>query len=205
MLCVDKIVWKPSTLLYPLPVVMVSCQYGVSLPNIITIAWTGTICSAPPMVSISVRPERYSHELIARAQEFVVNVPSVAQAWATDYCGVVSGRSVDKFAKTGLTPGPSTTVSAPIITECPLNIECRVQKTMELGTHTIFMADVVGVQATADLMTADNRLALEKAGLITYAHGHYYALGRSLGHFGFSVKKKGSPRQRTVSRRQKVR
>ncbi len=186
-----KVTMKPSTLLSPVPVVLVSCG-GTSpgeKPNLITIAWAGTVCSEPPMLSISVRPERHSFGLISKADEFVVNVPAIGQAWATDWCGVVSGRDEDKFARTGLTPGPALAVRPPIVQECPLNLECRVRQTLELGTHVMFVAEIVAVQASAALMTPGNRLALEKAGLLAYAHGHYHVLGRRLGHFGFSVRK----------------
>jgi len=185
-----KLQWKPSTLLYPAPAVMVTCIAPDGRPNIITLAWAGTTCSDPPMLSIAIRPDRYSHPLIKESGEFVVNIPSVALAWATDYCGVTSGRNVDKFAKTRLTPAPALLVKPPIIAECPINIECKVTETLNLGSHTMFLAKVVAIQASEELMTADGRLALEKAGLFAYAHGHYYALGKRLGHFGYSIRKK---------------
>jgi flavin reductase (DIM6/NTAB) family NADH-FMN oxidoreductase RutF len=185
-----KIVWKPGTMLNPVPVVMVTCAEKGQRPNIITIAWAGTVCSEPPMLSISIRPERYSHDIIKRTGEFVVNVPSVREIRAADTCGVVSGRDVDKFEKTGLTPAPASKVGPPIIQECPLALECRVRKTVELGTHTMFVAEIVAVQVSESLMTAGGRLALEKAGLAAFAHGGYYALGRKLGYYGFSVRKK---------------
>ena len=192
---VRKIPMKPSTLLSPVPVVLVSCggTRPDEKPNLITIAWAGTVCSEPPMLSISVRPDRHSYELIRQSGEFVVNVPSARQAWATDWCGVVSGRDEDKFAKTGLTPGPALQVRPPIVQECPLNIECRVRQTLELGSHVMFVAEVVAIQVSQSLMTPLNRLALETAGLLAYAHGHYYVLGRQLGHFGFSVRKQPAP------------
>ena len=190
-----KISLKPATLLSPLPVVLVSCggTQPAEKPNLITIAWAGTVCSEPPMLSISVRPERYSYELIRQSGEFVVNVPGVGQAWATDWCGVVSGRDEDKFAKTGLTPGKALQVRPPIVQECPLNIECKVRQTLDLGSHVMFVAEVVGIQVSQTLMTPLNRLALETAGLLAFAHGHYYVLGRQLGHFGFSVRQKPAP------------
>ncbi len=192
---VRKISMKPATLLSPVPVVLVSCggTRPDEKPNLITIAWAGTVCSEPPMLSISVRPDRHSYELIRQSGEFVVNVPSVQQAWATDWCGVVSGRDEDKFAKTGLTPGKALQVRPPIVQECPLNIECKVRQTLELGSHVMFVAEVVGIQVSQSLMTPLNRLALETAGLLAFAHGHYYVLGRQLGHFGFSVRKKPVP------------
>ena len=191
----EKIAWKPGTMLNPVPVVMVTCAEKGQRPNIITIAWAGTVCSDPPMLSISVRPERYSHGIIQRTGEFVVNVPSVREIRAADTCGVVSGRDVDKFEKTGLTPIPASRVAAPIIQECPLALECRVRRTIELGTHTMFVAEIVAVQVSESLMTQGGRLALEKAGLAAFAHGGYYALGRKLGHFGFSVRKKAGKKK----------
>ncbi|MFZ0240352.1 MAG: flavin reductase family protein [Desulfobacterales bacterium] len=187
----EKLAWKPGNLLCPLPAVLVSCG-GVQewKPNLITIAWTGSICSDPPMLSISVRPERYSYEIIQTLGEFVVNVPSLRQAKATDWCGMVSGRDVDKFKDTALTPAAALTVGCPIVLECPLNIECRVRKTLKLGSHTLFAAEVVAVQVTASLLNAKGRLCLERAGLLAFAHGQYYALGRVIGRFGFSVKKR---------------
>ena len=185
-----KAVWEPGTMLYPVPPVMVSCVDAEGKPNIITVAWAGTVCSEPPMLSISVRPSRYSHGLITASQEFVVNIPTVRLVRATDYCGVVSGRDVDKFSEAKLTPGPSNTVKAPIIMECPINIECAVRQTLELGTHTMFVAEVTAVQVTEQLISEGGRLALETPGLVAYAHGGYYMLGKKLGHFGFSVRKK---------------
>ncbi len=191
-----KVSLKPFTLLSPVPVVLVSCggTKPGEKPNLITIAWAGTVCSDPPMLSISVRPERHSYELIRSSGEFVVNLPSARQARVTDWCGVVSGRAEDKFARTGLTPGKALVVRPPIVQECPLNIECKVRKTLELGSHVMFVAEVVAVQASKELMTHSNRLALEQAGLIVYAHGHYYHLGHQIDHFGFSVRKEATPR-----------
>jgi len=186
----EKRSWKPGNVLSPVPAVLVSCGGAQGRkPNLITIAWTGSICSDPPMLSISVRPERYSYEIIEHTREFVVNVPSPPQAKAVDWCGVVSGRDVDKFAGTGLTPAAALKVACPIVLECCLNIECRVVQALALGSHTIFLAEVVAVQASSALIDARGRLRLEEAGLLCFAHGHYYALGRHLGHFGFSVRK----------------
>ena len=182
--------WKPGTMLSPVPVVMVSCQADGKRPNIITIGWAGTVCSEPPMLSIAIRPSRYSYELIRKSREFVVNIPSVHQLRATDKCGVISGRDTDKFAMTGLTPAPARTVRAPIIAECPINIECKVHHILPLGSHTLFIAEVKGVQVSAHLVTKAGRLAIEQGGLIAFAHGHYYALGKQIGHFGFSVRKR---------------
>ena len=183
--------WKPGNVLMPVPAVLVSCGgTGEHRPNLITIAWTGTVCSDPPMLSISVRPGRHSHGIINATREFAVNVPSAEQTKALDWCGVVSGRDADKFAATGLTPAPALKLSCPIVAECPLNIECRVRRTMELGSHTLFLAEVVAVQVTANLVDDKDRLRIDRAGLMAYAHGHYFALGRHLGHFGFSVRKR---------------
>jgi len=191
----EKTLWKPGTMLYPAPAVLVTSVDKTGAPNVLTVAWTGTICSEPPMLSISVRPERYSHELIAQSGEFVVNIPSVRQARAIDYCGVVSGRTTDKFKAMRLTPGPAKTVKAPLILECPLHIECKVRRSLKLGSHTMFLAEVTAVQATTSLITPSGRLALERAGLIGYVHGGYYALEKRLGFFGFSVQKKGKRRE----------
>jgi flavin reductase (DIM6/NTAB) family NADH-FMN oxidoreductase RutF len=187
---IEKRSWKPGNVLSPVPAVLVSCGGTEGWkPNLITIAWAGNVCSEPPMVSISVRPERYSFDIIQATQEFVVNVPSLRQAKAVDWCGMVSGRSVDKFAGAGLTPGAALKVRCPIVLECALNIECRVRTSLNLGSHTLFVAQVVGVQVSAGLLDAKGRLRLEKGGLLAYAHGQYFALGRCLGRFGFSVRK----------------
>jgi flavin reductase (DIM6/NTAB) family NADH-FMN oxidoreductase RutF len=186
--------WKPGNVLWPVPVVLVSCG-GMQdwKPNLITIAWAGSVCSDPPMLSISVRPERHSHAIIQATHEFVVNIPSPRQAKVLDWCGTVSGRDVDKFAETGLTPAKALKVRCPIITECLLNIECRVQTFLKLGSHTMFVAEVVAVQVSSTLLDTKGRLRVEKGGLLAFAHGQYFELGRRLGHFGFSVRKQ--PRQ----------
>jgi flavin reductase (DIM6/NTAB) family NADH-FMN oxidoreductase RutF len=187
---IKKQSWKPGNVLWPGPVVLVSCGGTQDWkPNLITIAWAGSVCSDPPMLSISVRPERYSHAIIQATHEFVVNIPSPRQAKAVDWCGMVSGRNVDKFADTGLTPAKALKVQCPIITECLLNIECRVQKFLKLGSHTMFVAEVVAVQVSSTLLDTKGRLRLEKGGLLAFAHGQYFELGRCLGHFGFSVRK----------------
>jgi flavin reductase (DIM6/NTAB) family NADH-FMN oxidoreductase RutF len=187
---VEKKSFKPGNILAPVPAVLVSCGGSAGFkPNLITIAWTGSICSDPPMLSISVRPERYSYGIIQATQEFAVNIPSLAQAYATDWCGMKSGRHVDKFAETGLTPGPALKVQCPIVLECPINIECRVQQSLKLGSHTLFLAEVIAVQVSSNLLDAKGKLRLEKAGLLAFAVGQYFAMGRCLGPFGFSVKK----------------
>jgi flavin reductase (DIM6/NTAB) family NADH-FMN oxidoreductase RutF len=188
---IQKQSWKPGNMLFPIPAVLVSCGGTKGWkPNLITIAWAGTICTNPPMLSISVRPERHSYDIIKQTGEFVVNLPTVKQTKATDWCGVVSGRDHDKFEKTGLTPAPALKTECPIVLECPVNIECKVVQTLELGSHVMFIAEVVAVQVSENLIDAKGKLLLEKAGLITYVHGAYHALGDYLGHFGFSVRKK---------------
>ena len=187
---VKKLSWKPGNMLSPAPAVLVSCGgSGGWKPNLITVAWAGTVCTNPPMLSISVRPERHSYPIIRQTGEFVVNLPTSRQAKATDWCGVVSGREHDKFEKTGLTPAPALETGCPIVLECPVNIECKVRQTLELGSHTMFVAEVVAVQVSESLIDAKGKLCLEKAGLIAYVHGAYFELGRYLGHFGFSVRK----------------
>ena len=177
-------------MLYPLPAVMVSCGREEERPNIVTIAWTGTICTNPPMVYISVRPERYSYDIIKETKEFVINLTTEELVMAADYCGVKSGREVDKFLEMKLTPEPSEIVKAPAIAESPVNIECQVKKIMELGSHHMFLAEVVQVHVKEALLDATGRLALERAGLIHYSHGEYFSEGEKLGSFGYSVRKK---------------
>jgi flavin reductase (DIM6/NTAB) family NADH-FMN oxidoreductase RutF len=184
-----KQTWKPGTILSPVPAAMVTCQGATGRANIITISWAGTVCSEPAMLSISVRPERYSYQLIKETGEFVVNIPNRFIVSATDLCGVISGRDHDKFHETGLTQGKSLMVKPPVIIECPISIECAVSRSIELGSHTMFIAEIKALQISEDLMDEHGRLLTEKAALVGYAHGHYYQLGKQLGHFGFSVKK----------------
>jgi flavin reductase (DIM6/NTAB) family NADH-FMN oxidoreductase RutF len=193
----EKQSWKPGNVLSPLPVVLVSCgNVPEWKPNIITIAWTGSVCSAPPMLSISVRPERYSYDIINTCREFVVNVPSKKQVRVVDWCGMISGRKADKFEGAALTPSEALKVSCPIILECPINIECRVREKLHLGTHTMFVAEVMAVQIFSSLIDAGGRFRMEKAGLLAYGLGQYYSLGAVVGRFGFSVKKrKKKPRR----------
>lgn len=192
---IAKAAWKPGNVLAPVPVVLVSCGGTAGFrPNIITIAWTGTVCSDPPLLSISVRPERHSHAIIAAAGEFVVNLPSVDQTRITDWCGVVSGREHDKFAACGLTAAPAGQVSCPIIAECPVNIECRVTRRLELGSHHLFLARVVAVQVTAGLVDAEGKFRVDRAGLIAYGLGHYFPLGPAIDHFGFSIRRRRTRR-----------
>lgn len=184
-----KQVWKPGNMLYPLPAVMVSCGRPNETPNILTIAWTGTICSDPVMVSISVRKERYSYDIIKETGEFVINLTTDRLVRATDYCGVRSGRDHDKFAEMKLTAQPSTQVACPLIGESPVNLECRVKQVIELGTHDMFIAEVVAVDVSEEYMDENGKFDLNSTGLMAYSHGEYFALGQKLGKFGFSVKK----------------
>ena len=179
--------FKPGNMLYPVPAVMVSCQRKGEKPNIITVAWAGTICSDPVMLSISVRKERYSHSIIKETKEFVVNLTTKDTCFATDYCGVKSGRDVDKFKEMKLTPQAASKVSAPLIDECPVNIECRVVDIKELGSHDMFIAEVVAVHADEAYMDERGKFDLAKAEPIAYSHGEYYTLGEKVGKFGYSV------------------
>lgn len=181
--------WKPGNMLYPLPVVMVSVADQNGNPNIITIAWAGTVCTNPPMVSISVRPERYSYHMIRETGEFVINLTTRELAYATDYCGVVSGREHDKFAEMKLTATPGEKVAAPMIAESPVNIECRVVKVEELGSHHMFVAEVVAVHADEKYLDDRGRFELAKADPIVYSHGTYFTLDQAVGTFGYSVRK----------------
>ncbi|MCM1189692.1 MAG: flavin reductase family protein [bacterium] len=185
-----KQLWKPGNMLYPLPVVMVSMADRAGKKNIITIAWAGTVCTNPPMASISVRPERYSHRILRETGEFVINLTTRELAFATDYCGVKSGRDVDKFRETGLTPLAADRVKAPLIGESPVNIECRVRQILPLGSHDMFLADVVAVHADEKYMDESRKFHLEKAEPIVYSHGAYLVCGEQLGTFGYSVQKK---------------
>lgn len=177
-------------MLYPLPAVMVSCQKPEEKPNIITVAWTGTICSSPAMVSISVRPERYSYHIIKETGEFVINLTTEKLAYATDYCGVRSGKDVDKFEEMHLTPGRCEGVNAPLIEESPVNIGCRVNQVLELGSHHMFIADVASVEVDGAYMDQKGKFDLNRAGLMVYSHGEYFGLGKKLGTFGYSVRRK---------------
>ena len=190
--------WKPGTRIYPLPAVLVSCGATPDEYNLLTVAWTGTVCTAPPMCYVSVRPERHSYGIIRRTGEFVINLTTRGLARAADWCGVRSGRDYDKFREMGLTPGKALKVAAPIVEESPVSIECRVRQVLELGTHDMFLAEVVAVQVDADYIDpATGRFCLERACPIVYSHGEYFALGEALGHFGWSVrKKKKAPKRR---------
>ena len=185
----SKELWKPGNMLYPVPAVMVTVGDGKDISNIVTIAWTGTINSDPAMVSISVRKSRYSHELLCKNGEFVINLISKELTYAMDYCGVKSGRDIDKFAETKLTKGEAKTVSVPIIVESPVNIECKVTQVHELGSHDMFLAEVTAVQVDDKYLDEKGKFDLDKANLVAYSHGQYYTLGENIGSFGYSVRK----------------
>ena len=183
--------WKPGTLIYPLPAVLVSCGATPDEYNLLTVAWTGTVCTNPPMCYISVRPERHSYDIIRRTGEFVINLTTEELARATDWCGVRSGRDHDKFRETGLTPAPATVVKAPVVAEAPLSIECRVRQILPLGSHDLFLAEVVNVQADDRYLNPETgKFELDRANPLVYTHGEYFGLGKKIGKFGWSVEKK---------------
>lgn len=191
-----RAVWRPGNMLYPVPAAMVSMADKEGRDNIITVAWTGTICSDPAMLYISVRPERYSYHMIRETGEFVVNLTTASLAWATDYCGVKSGRDVDKWKETGLTRAAASKVKAPLIAQCPVNLECRVTEVKELGSHHMFLAEVVAVDVDEAYMDEKGTFHLNRAGLMAYSHGRYMALGKELGTFGCSVRKRAGKKGR---------
>lgn len=184
-------IWKPGNMLYPLPAVMVSAGDKEGNSNIITVAWTGTICSDPAMLYISVRPERYTYHMIRETEEFVVNLTTEKLAKATDWCGVRSGRDVDKWKEMHLSRGKAKSLDyAPVILESPVNIECKVTEVKELGSHHMFLANVTAVQVDEAYMKKNGKFELNHTGLLAYSHGEYLSLGKSLGRFGWSVKKR---------------
>ncbi len=184
-----KQIWRPGNMLYPLPAVMLSCGRPGEKPNIITVAWAGTICSDPAMVSVSIRPERYSYDIIKETKEFVINLTTKDLVYATDYCGVKSGRDVDKFKDMNLTAMSATKVSCPLIEESPVNIECKVKEIVKLGSHDMFIADVLAVDVSEKYMDESGKFNLENTDLLAYSHGEYFLLGEKLGKFGYSIKK----------------
>ncbi|MDO4513080.1 MAG: flavin reductase family protein [Lachnospiraceae bacterium] len=186
-----KQLWKPGNMLYPVPVVMVSCRDLEGRDDIVTVAWAGTICSDPAMLSISVRPERFSYHMIKETGEFVVNLVNRDLVFATDYCGVRSGRDVDKFKEMQLTRSASNYIGAPGILESPVNLECKVVESKLLGSHEMFMAEIVGVTIDDKFMDENGKFWLNNSELVTYSHGEYFCLGEKLGKFGYSVQKKG--------------
>lgn len=192
-----KQIWKPGNMLYPLPAVMVSVGDKEGNTNILTVAWTGTVCTNPAMVYISVRPERYSYRMIRDTKEFVINLTTERLAYAADYCGVRSGRDVDKWKEMKLHQERAFTLQyAPLISESPVNIECKVSEVNELGSHHMFLAEVTAVHADEAYMDESNKFELNKTGLLAYSHGEYLGMGRKIGTFGYSVKKKTN-RKRT--------
>ena len=191
-----KQVWRGGNMLYPLPAVMVSCADASGASDIVTVAWTGTICTNPPMLYVSIRPERASYRLIRESGEFVVNLTTRRLQRACDWCGVRSGRDYDKWAECGLTPAPAARLElAPVIAESPVNIECKVTEVKELGSHHMFLASVEAVQVDESLVDARGRLDLASAGLTPYSHGEYFELGQRLGTFGYSVRKKSAAKK----------
>lgn len=192
-LCMSKENWKPGTMIYPLPAVIVTVGSNRDEWNPLTIAWTGTICTNPAMCYISVRPERHSYPILVRNMEFTINLTTVEMARATDWVGVRSGRDFDKWKESGLTPIPGVAVKSPTIEQSPLSIECRVKSITKLGSHHMFIADVLNVRADTRFLNPDTgRFELERAGLLAYSHGHYFGLGELIGKFGFSVQKKST-------------
>ncbi len=191
-----KQIWKPGNMLYPLPAVMLSVTDGKGNDNIITVAWAGTVCTNPPMVSVSVRPERHSYRMLKETGEFVINLTTEKLAFATDYCGVKSGRDVDKFKEMHLTKEMADQVQVPMIGESPVNIECRVTECQELGSHHMFLAKVLAVHVDEEYLDEKGKFDLNAANLLAYSHGEYFSLGKKLGRFGYSIKKKKPKKKR---------
>ena len=197
-----KQTWKPGNMVYPLPAVMVSCADKEGHNNIITVAWTGTVCTNPAMAYISVRPERHSYKMIRESGEFVINLTTEKLAYATDWCGVRSGRDYDKFKEMKLTASEAESLDyAPIIEECPVNIECKVVEVKELGSHHMFLAEVKAVRVDESYMNENGKFELNKTGLLAYSHGEYFGLGKSIGTFGWSVKK---PEKKSVTKKKQA-
>ncbi|HNW51244.1 MAG TPA: flavin reductase family protein [Prolixibacteraceae bacterium] len=187
----ERIDFKPGTMVYPLPAVLVSCGSTPEEYNLITIAWTGTTCSDPPQCYISVRPERYSYDIIRRNKEFVINLTTEELAQATDWCGCRSGSKYNKWKETGLTPGKAKIVNAPIVCESPVNIECKVKEIIPLGSHDMFLAEVVNISVSEKYLDPNTgKFNLSDANPLVYNHGSYYRLGKKIGKFGWSVEKK---------------
>ena len=197
-----KQTWKPGNMVYPLPAVMVSCADKEGHNNIITVAWTGTVCTNPAMAYISVRPERHSYKMIRESGEFVINLTTEKLVYATDWCGVRSGRDYDKFKEMKLTASEAESLDyAPIIEECPVNIECKVVEVKELGSHHMFLAEVKAVRVDESYMNENGKFELNKTGLLAYSHGEYFGLGKSIGTFGWSVKK---PEKKAVTKKKQA-
>jgi flavin reductase (DIM6/NTAB) family NADH-FMN oxidoreductase RutF len=183
-----KIQYKPGTFLYPVPVVLVTCG-NKEIDNVLTVAWTGIVSSDPAMTYVSIRKERYSHDIIKDTQEFCINLTTKDIVYATDYCGVRSGKNEDKFSAMNLTKEAASIVSCPIIKESPVNIECKVKQILELGSHDMFLAEIVAVNVDDRYVDENNKFDMQKCNLIAYSHGEYFSLGEKLGKFGYSVKK----------------
>lgn len=183
--------WKPGNMIYPLPAVLVTCRDKEGHDNVLTVAWTGTVCTNPPMAYISVRPSRYSYDMIKETGEFVINLTTEDLAYATDYCGVVSGRDADKFAVCNLHKEEADEINVPMIVESPVNIECRVREVHEYGSHTMFVADVLSVHADEQYMNETGKFQLELSKPLAYSHGTYFGLTNPMGTFGYSIKKEG--------------
>lgn len=183
-----RVIKRPSTVLYPVPVTLVTCVDPAGKPNIITLAWVGTVCSSPPMVGIGVRPGRYSHDLIRDTGEFVVNLPGANLVEVADYCGTVSGANVDKFQAAGLTPLPASQVRPPLIAECPVSLECKVTQSLSLGAHTLFLGEIVAVQMDESVLNEAGRLDVRLAHPLAYVTGEYWSLSEKLGTYGFAKK-----------------
>lgn len=196
----SKTTLKGGALLSPVPPALITCG-SMENPNVLTVAWTGIINTVPPKTYISVRPERFSYDIIDKSGEFVINLPTEKIVRAVDFCGVKSGKDIDKFKETGLIPEKCNSVSCPQIEQSPLSLECKVFQKIELGSHHMFLADIVSANADESLFDKNGRLCLEKAGLIAYAHGDYFTLGRHLGDFGFSVRKKKTPPKKRPKRK----
>lgn len=198
-----KLCWKAGTMLAPVPPALISCG-TMDKPNVMTAAWTGIICTEPTLVYVSIRPTRYSNELIRKTGEFVINVPTAKLAKAVDLCGVKSGRDVNKFKLAGITAAKSTKISAPQVEEAPVSLECRVKEITSYGTHDMFLAEVLAVDVDEAYINGNQALDLQKAGLLAYAHGFYYGLGRKIGKFGWSVEKKSTKRKRAARKQEKM-
>lgn len=196
-----KEIWKAGNMLYPVPPVLVSCRNKKGESNFLTVAWAGTVCSTPPMLSISVRAERYSHPMIVESGEFVVNLPTEKLVRETDEAGVRSGKDMDKWETLHLHKEEGTVLSTPMIQECPVNMECKVRQILPLGSHDLFIAEILAVHVDAALLDEKKRLQLEKAKLLAYSHGQYFGLGKMLGSFGFSVRKKEQKRSAPLKKK----
>ncbi|MDE6776691.1 MAG: flavin reductase family protein [Oscillospiraceae bacterium] len=185
----SKIIWKGSTLLAPVPPALVTCG-TMENPNVFTVAWTGIVCTHPPMTYISIRPTRYSYGIIKKSKEFVINLPTSSMSKITDFCGMKSGAKINKIKHCGLEISSASIVKAPVLAQCPVSLECQVVEMKHLGTHDMFLANILAVQVEEKYLNSKGKLNLQQAGLLAYAHGEYFALGRKCGDFGFSVKKK---------------